>query len=119
MILIKQTEVGALGSFEWSPDIERVGMMRSLSTICIFPLLHNNTNKFLGMGPKDVYLTHKIIKDKIHTFSQQGKLKTWDFITGKFIKKVQLTDHNYSNYRQVCNYKDGSVLLVSKDLAID
>ena len=69
LTLIKRTEVGALGSFEWSPDIERVGMLISLYQIAVYPVLHSNTHKFMGMGPKEAYLCHKVIKDKIHTLS--------------------------------------------------
>ena len=40
MILAKKVDVGAIGSFEWSPEIEKIGMVRSLSDIVVFPILH-------------------------------------------------------------------------------
>ena len=102
LILIKNIDVGALGSFEWNPDIERVGMMKSLSDIVVFPILHNNTNKFMGMNvTKDDFLCHRVIKDKVHALTSKGNIHTWDFITGKYIKNEHGTDQSLTEYYKV------------------
>ena len=51
LILIKEMDTGALGSFELSQDIERIATLRSLKELVIFPYLHVNTIRFMGMGP--------------------------------------------------------------------
>jgi hypothetical protein len=63
MILLKKIDVGTLGSFEWSFNIIRIGCMRSFSHLAIFPVLHRNMNKFMGMADPGDYITYKTIKD--------------------------------------------------------
>lgn len=72
MTLLKKIDVGTNGYFEWSFNLIRIGMLKSLSHLAIVPILHRNTNKFMGMANPGDYMAYKVIKDKMFALTDEG-----------------------------------------------
>jgi hypothetical protein len=69
MMLLKNIEFGANGTFEFSKDTGRLCFQQSLNKLIVTPLLHQNSNKLLGATESDSYICKKIVKDRLITFT--------------------------------------------------
>lgn len=84
-ILLKNLDFGATHVLEHSRQCGRMGFLKSMTHIILAPYLHQNVNKLLGANENDSYLLSKRHSDRITTFSTDGKLTTWNVVTGKHI----------------------------------
>eukprot|EP00347_Sterkiella_histriomuscorum_P010531 403375928 len=120
LTLLKEIDIGAYGNVYFDNEISRICFIESLKNIVVHPFLHMNTNKFMGMKDSKDYICHRIINHKLIAFKKKGELISWDVFTGKYLKKVILQNHDYSNFDVVVNstLDDGSfkkrVLLISQ-----
>ena len=115
MVLLKKIDVGTCGVFEYSFNLIRIGFLKSITHLAIVPVLHRNMNKLMGMAEPEDYMTYKIDRDKMYALTQNGILFTWNIITGKILSQITLENHDYSNYDLASTYKNGRVLLKSKE----
>mmetsp|Transcript_28426 Transcript_28426/g.27391 ORF Transcript_28426/g.27391 Transcript_28426/m.27391 type:complete len:118 (+) Transcript_28426:1919-2272(+) len=53
-------DIGVNKHLQYSHDERRVGYFNSLSHITIIPLLHNNTNKFIGIDKPHKYMAYRV-----------------------------------------------------------
>ena len=54
------------------------------------PVLHRNTNAFVGMSEREDYLATRVVNDSFIALSKQNILTTWDIVTGKLKKEYKL-----------------------------
>eukprot|EP00347_Sterkiella_histriomuscorum_P018629 403344788 len=123
MILLKNIDFGDNHCLEYSQKTGRMGLLRSLTQIIICPFLHQNTNKLLGASESDTYILWKKHKDRITTFSTDGKLTTWNLVTGKHVcthkKQVLIEDlssyYKHQQYQNLAYYYSNTVEPNMKD----
>lgn len=91
----------------FSKGLARMTYMNTLTDIVIFPDLHRNTIKFMGIGTPMQYLATKIIGDYYIALERNGVLTTWNLVNGKLIKHeklgqeyhwLQFFDNHISNF---------------------
>ena len=90
--MLKKLDAGTNGYFEWSFNLIRIGLIKSLTHLCIIPILHRNVNKFMGMANPGDYITYKVIKDKMFALTLDGTLFAWNITNGKMISKKVLPE---------------------------
>jgi predicted GTPase len=79
------------------------------------PLLHRSTIRFFGMQEPKNYVAYKVKNDKMFTLTHDKLLQVWNIISGKLDASHQLSGQDYSQYDVYSHYKDGKVVLVSKN----
>lgn len=85
LILLKNIDFADNHCLEYSQKCGRMGLMKSMTQIIVCPFLHQNTNMLLGASESDTYILWKKHNDRLTTFASDGKLTTWNLVTGKFI----------------------------------
>ncbi len=98
LMLVKSIDVGTNGHLDYSHNLVRIGFIQSFSSLNIIPILHRNSNKFMGMGNTDDYLAYKVIKDKMIALTKKGVLVSWNITTAKLIRKYD-TKIDFSEWR--------------------
>lgn len=94
---LREIDVNALGLFEFSSSLSRMGIMESLSYLIVTPLPHRNTIKFMGIEDKDDYLCYTTIEDKFVALTPAGVLQSWSLVTGKALKTTKL-EQNFEGF---------------------
>lgn len=75
-----------------SVSMKRFAFQQSMKSIYLIPYLHHSTIRLIGME-KDlakIYLTYKVIDDKIHALNIRNELSTWCTYNGKIVKILKL-----------------------------
>ncbi len=91
LLPLKNFEVSEYSrTMEYCKRENRICYFNKLTQVTVIPLLHVNQNKFMGIKEPGDYFAFKVIKDKFIALHKKGELQTWNLITGKYIKGVQL-----------------------------
>lgn len=90
-------------------------MVKSLTHLVIFPILHRNVNKFMAMSFPSDYMMYKVMNDTMIAMTNKGQIFSWNVMTGKILSKNTLEEHDYSNYDVYSKFKKNMILLRSKD----
>ena len=114
MTLLKNIDIGTQGYFEFSAGIGRFGLMKSLTSILVTPIMHRNMSKFMGIDAQDKYICYKVIKDKFIALTYTGELQTWNVLTAKPLGKHKL-NISFEDYDLQSKFKNGAVLIRSKE----
>ena len=61
--------------------------MSSYESIKIVPVLHRCVIGFIGMKPREEYLTCKRVKDRLMALDRKGRITTWSVLTGKVLEQ--------------------------------
>lgn len=99
--LLKEIEVGFKGSLLYSESNKRISVLESYKRILIFPELHLNTIRFMGIIDEDQYLAFKVVGDKYIALGLDNVLYCWSMISGKMINQHKLVGKDYSEYTLV------------------
>lgn len=60
--------------------------MASYEAIKIVPVLHRSVIGFIGMKPRDDYITFRKVKDRLISLDRKGRVTTWSVLTGKILE---------------------------------
>lgn len=116
---MKYLEVGILGDIKYGQSIERFTFVKSLTHLIICPILHRNTNKFIGMKDKSSYVQYKLFKDKIVTLGFDNYLTSWDLATGKYIKRIKVDNINdlsdFSHYGVTNEFRKDEITIIKSN----
>lgn len=116
---VKRLEVGAQDDLEFNAQVGRIGFIQSITELVLTPLLHRNTVRFFGMKDTKEYLCYKVKNDKLLTLTHDKHLQQWNIISGKLHSTEVVPGEDYSNYEVYSKYKNGKVVLISKDEVTD
>lgn len=90
---------GFNGDLQYSGSNRRLGVLESFTKILIFPELHMNVIRFMGILDKEEYLAYKVINDRYIALSKEHVLYSWSLISGKLVSTFKLPDrYNYDDY---------------------
>ena len=117
MILLKNIDVGTQGMFQYSPNLVRIGFVKSITHMAVVPILHRNIQKLQGIRDVDDYTTYKVSNEKMYALSKTGILQTWNITNGKEISCVDLSaEHCYTEkWDFVSQLKSDRMLMKSKE----
>jgi len=87
---LASVQVGFSNHIDFSVSNNRIIYIQNNDTIGIVPLLHRSTISFMGMGPREDYLSAKVLKDKFLVLSKRSELQTYSIISGKMISSFDL-----------------------------
>lgn len=85
-VTLKHFYIGAHTLIHFNDRLSRMTYMNSMTDIVIFPDLHRNNIKFMGIGPARNYMATKIINDNYICLDKSGELLTWNVVNGKILK---------------------------------
>ncbi|CDW84988.1 UNKNOWN [Stylonychia lemnae] len=98
MILIKQIDIGALGTLEINYNSSRIGLMKSVTDVIVIPVLNFLPIRFIGSKESSEYTLFKQLEDKQIGLQKDGLLVSWNTVNGKPFREILLENHNYTDY---------------------
>lgn len=84
MVLLKDLDVGCIGSIEFSTTTQRYGFLNSVTQLVVAPMFHRIMQKLIGYPDKNDVICYSVIKDQVVCLDKYGNLMAWNRFTGKY-----------------------------------
>jgi hypothetical protein len=87
---LKKFDIGPMEPLEYNEDLQRLGVVTSLTHFVVFPPIHLNLHKWMGMSDdSNMYIATKVINGKYVALTKDS-LYVWDLYTSKLLWKRPL-----------------------------